>query len=333
MSRFLERALFACGAGLLVFLIYKLGASNVVDDLRLVGWGIIPSIGQEIFAYTFNTLGWRASFAPPRPVIPFRRMLAARMAGDSVNYLTPTAQIGGEFVRLRFLQGAAPDNKIIAAMTVAKLAQTTGQVIFIISGLLWVLPSTPLPDSIKRGLFIALSIIATFAALFMVAQRRGLFRVLSRLGEIVGLKFSAAFRETIENLDAEIRSFHVDSPGSLALAISCYIAGWMMGVVEIYLLLWFLGIDATIKTALTIEVLSSTIDGAMFFVPAKVGTQEGGKVLIFTALGLDPAKGLAVGILRHLRELTWSSIGVLLWWREQNRTPSPLTVQRQRDER
>ena len=90
-----------------------------------------------------------------------------------------------------------------------------------------------------------------------------------------------------------------------------------MGVVEIYLILWFLGVPVSVHRALTVEVLSVAIDGMLFFVPAKAGTQEGGKVLIFTILGLDPAKGLALGIVRRIRELTWASIGLLILSRHQ----------------
>jgi hypothetical protein len=67
-------------------------------------------------------------------------------------------------------------------------------------------------------------------------------------------------------------------------------------------------------TALTIEVLSVTVDGMLFVVPAKIGTQEGGKMAIFTALGLSPSLGFAFGVVRHIRELTWAAFGILLCW-------------------
>ena len=71
--------------------------------------------------------------------------------------------------------------------------------------------------------------------------------------------------------------------------------------------------------AVTIEVLSVAIDALLFFVPAKAGTQEGGKVLIFHLLGLDPAKGLALGIVRRLRELSWSMVGLIVLARHHAR--------------
>jgi hypothetical protein len=45
-----------------------------------------------------------------------------------------------------------------------------------------------------------------------------------------------------------------------------------------------------------IEGISLLTQLALFFVPASIGVQEGGKVLAFTALGLPASAGLAVGI-------------------------------------
>ena len=63
---------------------------------------------------------------------------------------------------------------------------------------------------------------------------------------------------------------------------------------------------------MAIEVLSAAIDSLLFMVPAKVGTQEGGKTAIFATLGLSASAGLAFGIVRHIRELAWAGFGLLL---------------------
>ena len=74
---------------------------------------------------------------------------------------------------------------------------------------------------------------------------------------------------------------------------------------------------------LAIEVLSIAINGVLFFIPAKLGTQEGGKVLIFTLLGLTPAQGLDFGLLRRVRELAWAAVGLTLLSRLQSRLALP----------
>lgn len=316
--RIAERVFLIGGLVLLAYLVRELGAATVLANLRLVGWGIVPIIGQEAISYLANTLGWRAAFSEPRPRIPFTQLLQARMAGDAVNYVTPTATLGGEFVRTRLLRGLAANTSIVASVAVAKLAQTVGQIAFVIIGLAIVLDDTPMPSGIRYGLLAGLAGFSALVIGLIFVQRRGMFAPLLRLFERFGLPARAPeFTRRLQRLDEEIARIHANANGAFMLSSGCFFIGWCMGVVEIYLILLFLGVPVSVHRALTVEVLSVAIDGMLFFVPAKAGTQEGGKVLIFTLLGLDPAKGLALGIVRRIRELTWASIGLLILSRHQ----------------
>ena len=58
-----------------------------------------------------------------------------------------------------------------------------------------------------------------------------------------------------------------------------------------------------------------------------MGTQEGGRVLIFIVLGLDPAAGLAAACVRRVRELAWAVPGLVLLGRLQ-REPAPAALRR-----
>jgi len=320
-----ERVFLLGGLVLLAFLIRELGASTVMANLSLVGWGIAPVVLQELLAYTANTLGWVAAFPRPRPPIPFAQLLAARIAGDAVNYVTPTATLGGEFVRTRFLQGQATGTSLVASVAVAKLGQTIGQIAFVVVGLAIILDDTPMPAALRHGLLGGLAAFSALALVLVVGQRRGMFAPLWRLAQRLGLPARAPeFTHRLQRLDDEIARFHGNANGAFVLSATCFFVGWTFGVIEIYLILWFLGVPATVHRALTIEVLSVAIDGMLFFVPAKVGTQEGGKVLIFTILGLDPAKGLSLGIVRRIRELTWALVGLLILSRQQLASPSAL---------
>lgn len=316
--RLLERLLLAAGVGLFVFLVYQLGAASVLDNLRLVGWGILLIIAQESLAITANTFGWWFAFPEPRPQIPFRRFVAARIAGDGVNYTTPTATLGGEFVRTRLLRDTAPMTSLVASVAVAKLTQAVGQISFIVVGLVFVLEETPLPDGVRRGLLIGLTLFSVAAALLIWAQRRGMFAPLLRAAHRLGLpERGPHLLRSFERLDAEIARFHGRSSRAFLCSAGSFFLGWTCGVIEMYLILWFLDVGASVQRALTIEVLSAAIDGLLFFVPVKAGTQEGGKVLIFTLLGLGPAKGLAAGIIRRIRELTWAFVGLVILWYQQ----------------
>lgn len=318
--KLVERALLAGGVGLFAFLLYQLGASTVLFNLRLVAWGIVPIVLQEVGALTANTLGWQAAFIPPRPRIGFWELFAARLAGDAVNYVTPTATLGGEFVRLRMLGGKAGRTELMASLTVAKLTQTIGQILFILLGLVLIFREIPLDETARRALFMVLLGFCLVAGGLLVLQRRGMFGPVLRILQRFGVPHAPELAQSLARLDAEIARFHGHAFAPFAVSVGAFAIGWALGVVEIYLILWLLDVEVNLQRALTIEVLSATIDGVLFFVPAKAGTQEGGKVLIFTMLGLDPAKGLALGILRRIRELSWAGVGLLLWSRHQWRT-------------
>jgi hypothetical protein len=75
-------------------------------------------------------------------------------------------------------------------------------------------------------------------------------------------------------------------------------------------------------------VLAVLIEGAFFFVPARVGVQEGGLYTIFFALGLDPAKGFSLGLVRRLRELVWGLVGLIILGLCRHPRSSVLTQER-----
>jgi putative membrane protein len=316
---FVERLLLVAGVVLLVALVQRMGVSNVWHDVRSVGYGFVFIVGQEILAYLANTVGWYFAFPRPRPPLPFRRLLAARICGDVINSLTPTATVGGEFVRARLLRESVEPTALWASLAVAKVSQTVGQVAFIVLGLFLVLDDVPLPDGVRQALLIGMSLFLAAVTAAVTLQRRGMLVPALNIVARLGLPVPERLTETVRRLDAEISRVYA-SPASFLLSVGGFFTGWMAGVLEIYLILIFLDVPgASLHLALMIEVLSVAIDAVFFLVPAKAGTQEGGKMLIFKLLGLPPAKGLTLGILRRLRDLSWSVVGLAILSRYQLR--------------
>lgn len=316
-----ERVFLVGGLILFFYLLHRLGAATVKDNLQLVGWGVLLIIAQEILAYLANALGWFTAFPKPRHGLKLSSVLIARIVGDAVNYVTPTAGLGGEFIRARLLRDEVRSSRVVASVTVAKLSQVVGQILFIVIGLILILDDIPLTPNARRGLFFGLCVLSALVAILMWLQRRGMFSPIWAFAERLGIGDRAPdLAGQIRRLDEEVRRFHLDSTSQFLLSVLFFFCGWALGIVEVYLILWLLEVPVTVELALKIEVLSVAFDGIFFFVPAKLGTQEAGKVLIFRTLGLDPAIGLSFGILRHIRELSWSLIGLLtLWWHNLTR--------------
>ena len=311
--RLVERVLLASGIILFCFLVAHLGADNILANLRLIGWAILLIIAAEILAFLANTLGWRAAFSRQGGVPSFRQLLLARIAGDGVNYLTPTATMGGEFVRVRMLQGQAPTPSLAASVIVAKLTQTVGLVIYISIGLFIVLDNLRLPSGAKLGIIGSLALLAVMLLVLLFLQRRGLLTPAFRFTERwTFLRFVAPLRASAERIDAEMSKIHRESFGRIVLSSAAFALGFACGVIESYLILWCFGIPTSFQLALAVDVLGVAVNNLSFFVPLRVGAQEAGKALVFAVLGLSPTQGLAAGVVCRIRELTWAFLGLAI---------------------
>jgi hypothetical protein len=80
--------------------------------------------------------------------------------------------------------------------------------------------------------------------------------------------------------------------------------GW--GTFEAYWICNFFGLSVGVGTVFMMEALSTAVDSILFMVPAKIGSQEGGKAAVFIASGPPAASGLAFGVVGHIRELRGS---------------------------
>ena len=311
--RMAERLVLASGIILFCFLVARLGADNIFANLRMVGWGIFLIMAAEILAFLANTLGWRVTFSRQGTVPSFRQLLLARIAGDGVNYLTPTATMGGEFVRVRMLQAQASVTSLAASVMVAKLTQTIGLLVFVSCGLLLVIDELRLPSSVKWGILASLVVFAAIVGGLLFLQRRSLLTpALDFAVRRLRLRFLARFRPPLEQLDAEMARVHRESTGRIVLSSASFALAYACGIIESYLILWFFGIPVSLELALAVEVLGVLLNNLMFFVPLRAGTQEAGKALVFALLGLNPVQGLAAGVICRIRELTWAFIGLAI---------------------
>ena len=147
---------------------------------------------------------------------------------------------------------------------------------------------------------------------FLIAQIRGGFgwvpRVLARLG--LG---RSRHGETVARLDRGLTWFYRNEPRRLALSIFFHFVAWLLGSLEAFLILHFLGIDVSLATATIIEALGTAVRFATFLVPASLGALEGGFVATFTALGLPPSAGVAFGLTRRVREVVWIAVGFVVF--------------------
>lgn len=312
----LRWAVLAAGLATLGFLLWRLNPAAVWGRVSQVGWGILPILSFQICDHLLNALGWRFAFSrEDARFVPFWRLVKVRIAGDGVNYLTPSGQIAGELVRPAMLGDVRPEDVKNSSVLVAKFAQALAQAVFILVGLLFVaLYHMNFLEGRELGLSIggALLVVGLVSlAIYATSAEKGWWA--ERLGR----------RPAIAAMRDRMRTYLRRHPGRFLLSTLCFTLGYAWGMLEVMLICWFMGVWVEPIKALAVETLSNVVDSLMFMVPAKVGTQEAGKVAIFKAIGYPASLGLAMGLIRHLRELAWASAGFALYAFSRSSGSSP----------
>jgi uncharacterized membrane protein YbhN (UPF0104 family) len=311
MRRF-ETLILLLALGFYVWFLHRFGLATVVSYVRLAGWGLAVTIALESIARIANTLGWRVTIKDYPPKLGLGELFVARISGEAIDYVTPSAQIGGQFVMAVMVRRKLAMALGLATVIVASLAEAIGQIGFISGALIIALPFEArlyhLFWPMMGGLALAIGLAVGFFVLQMKHPFALMWKAAAKLH--VGHLGDPEVKTAAEEADATLVDFYSRHRGRLALSCLCYLFAWSMGPIEIYILLTLLHQPATIVTVLLVEGIGLLIERATFLIPAKLVSQEGGKALILTLLGYPVGVGFALGVLRRIKELTWVLIGL-----------------------
>ncbi|PCI37272.1 MAG: hypothetical protein COB53_06965 [Elusimicrobia bacterium] len=306
-----EKIILAVGLAAFGLVAFNMPWSSVELAFRSVGFGFILIFAQEMVAHLFNTLGWWTAFLPEhRGVVPsFWRLLRLRIAGDGVHYLMPSAVVAGEVAKASMIGKAHPMSSRVSSLVVSKLTQLVAFVLVFIVSLLLIFGEKVSFEAIDGGLGAGIALLSLMLLVVVVIELRRRW-----------LKGSSVNSESVASMiNQDARKFFGNHPGRFAASVFFFALAYLWGAFEAYWIAHFLGLPITVEIALMIEILSTTVDGIFFMVPAKAGTQEVGKTAIFVALGLPKTAGFAFGLIRHAREILWAIAGLGLFYREKRR--------------
>lgn len=302
----LEKALLAAGVLGLAALLWSMDPAAVLNLVVQVRWGLPLILAQEIVAHVFNALGWRLAF-PPKAAASFSltELIRLRIAGDALNYLTPSATIAGEVARASMLNDSEGGEVRASSVLVAKITQAVAQAAFSIGGIMaFAAQLPPLQGREWVAYGAGAGFLGALLAVGLVEARLPAPRRAPSAPEFSWKDLGAML--------GWLRYHYRMHPARFAGSTLLFALGYAWGAFEAYWICRFLGVPVSVQTALAIEVLSLAIDGLLFMVPAKMGTQEGGKTAIFAVLGLPAQAGFAFGVVRHVRELSWAAFGLTL---------------------
>ncbi len=308
--RLVRLGLLVCGAALFVWLLAAIGPGAVVQAFTDLSWRLLIILGFPFGLTAFlDTLGWRYAFR--RDTVPFRALFAARLSGEAFNLTTPTASMGGEAVKAWLVRPWAPLAEGLPSVIVAKTTIIIGQALFLVIGLVAAHAALPSDSLVIRGMewLVVVQVLAVggFVAVQAGGALSGSSRWLLKLGWLSGRRL-----EPLAQINDELAHFYRREPKRLALSIFFHFLAWLIGALEPWLILRWMGLPVSLAQATAIEAFSTGIRFAAFLVPGYLGALEAGHVAIFAALGLGAPVGLSFTLIRRVREAAWTGLGFLL---------------------
>jgi putative membrane protein len=300
---------------------------RILDLVGRAGWtGIAAVVLFHLVQLVFSAAAWRALSASvgARPSLHFYMM--ARWIREAVNNLLPVAQIGGEFVGARLLQRRGVELRIAIAGTVADLTvEMVTQIAFTLIGLAALL-ATIGDGPVARLIAGLLAIAAAVAGAFIAVQWMGLAHLIEigvlRLGHMLGWR---DFGEE-PGLHAALIAIYRARRRLLSAAAN-HLVYWLLGSIEVWLALHLIGADVDLAAGLVIESIGQALKAVGFAVPAAIGVQEGGYVFACGLYGLPPEVGIALSLIKRLREIALGLPALAAWqWLEARSAPAKAPV-------
>src|SRR6266404_3129521 len=209
-----------------------------------------------------------------------------RWIGESVSTLVPSAAVGGDIVRARLATIKGVSLPVAAGTVLVDI--TLGifvQAGFTLLGLVLLVDLTGKTSFVRPTLIGILIALFAFAGFYFV-QRMGMFRFLGRIvSRLAGSSDWKSLVQGGDTLDRTIHSLYARRRGVVACC-AWTMASLIIGSGEIWLALWILDLPDSFLNALILQSMVLTIRAAAFPVPAGLGVQEGGYLVVGNFLGI-----------------------------------------------
>jgi glycosyltransferase 2 family protein len=304
------------GVGLLAAVVAEIELAEVADQVARVGIGFAFILTVYLVAFIIDSVTWQLTIAGvPLDATWAYRVWRLRMVGEAFNTVMPGAGMGGEPVKAVLLKKhhGIGYREATASLILAKTINMIALVAFLIVGFVLMITGAGLPTTFVTVATTGLAVLGVAVLLFYVIQRFGVtgltgtwlrrWHFAKRLDDVL---------HHIHDMDERLVGFYAKARSRFAVALALAFVNWLLGVVEVYVALVFLGHPVSWADAWIIEASAQLVRTGAFFIPAAIGAQEGAFLLVCGAITGSPSLGFSVSMVRRLREIIWVAWGFAL---------------------
>ncbi|MGV7220234.1 MAG: flippase-like domain-containing protein [Nitrospinales bacterium] len=318
MSKILKIIFILMGIGLFAWALYIVDMVKVGNLLLQMGFGFIIVLAIYGVVTWVDTIAWQYGFKPEETKsFKLWQLWRIRQIGEAFNTITPFGTVGGEPVKAQLLKEkhGLSFKQGLASQVVGRTTFLMALIFFLVPGTVLVFMSDFVSDSFKQISLWGLIIFSTMIILFFLFQVTGGLGKLTVWGARLFPKLeSTNILKQLTVLDSFMSEYYRNHPMRFVKSVGYAFIGWLVGLGEMYVTLYFLGHEVSFFDLWIIEALSQLVRVGSFFIPLSIGAQEGGLILIFSSMGMTADMGLAVSFVRRIKELVWVGMGLVMAW-------------------
>ena len=320
---------------LIMILTFKVSFVEMWNHVQHAGYWLIAILGMWIVLYFMNSCTWRMIIKGSGECpVPFWKLCKITVTGFALNYATPAGLMGGEPYKIMELTPYIGRERAASSVLLFAMMHIFAHFWYWITAVVLYVLFVPL----NTQMGIILPLIALFSLggiyLFVRGYKHGMVvKLVKTVSKIPGCRnrcrrFLENHVEELCNIDNQIAQLQGQNKRSFYGSFCLEYVGRVLQSFEIFFMLRLVDVQGTMPQlfmySFVILAFTSLFANLLFFMPLQLGGREGGfamstvqmKMVGTTGvlLTLKEAMTIAVfiSIICRIRELVWTSVGMLL---------------------
>jgi hypothetical protein len=285
--------------------IAHVGLSAMLVQLKAIRVALPIVLALSVLRLLLQSITWSASLEGEHVSVNTTKLMGVRLASQSMGYLTVLGPVISEPLKIKLL-GTSTKPTVTATFL-------DDGVYWFTSALLAIVGIVSLPFVAVRGAaYHSIPAVLALALMAFVIARRN--PLLSGVVRILGKK-APSWLPHAERFESSIRNYRLNQPALVRRMFGIDVACQALIASEVVVVLWSLHLPVHFLAILVIEGVTRGLKMLSGWIPARLGSDEGGAISAFALTGLSPTLGLALALTRRVRDLLWALIGIVwLGW-------------------
>ena len=299
------------GLGLLIFTVQRVGGwGAIVDGIGTVGWWFAAVVLLGALRMAFRARAWMVCAGDPQ--LRFVDAFSAILVSDAMGNLTPLGLLASEPTKVLMARAKISTVTSIASVTIENIFYTISVLTVLLAGTWLFLQVANVPPGLEQvsEIIIAAVVVAAIVGVWAARTRPAvLSRFAPYISKLAGKTGAPA--DAVREVEEQIYAVPRWPLSRIGHVFLWELAFHVAAVTEVFVVLRLLIPDIALSEAFLFETAGRFVTVAFKFVPYRLGIDEVGSGAVATALGMPPATGVTLALVRRLRIMVLNAFGLI----------------------